>query len=155
MNSTPHSNVNILELPEAGGTNDANNPLWVIDSSTPSIIEGDRFAGPEAGAVRIHQLLGRDLDQGMPHSPDAVEAAGLALIAAARAARAGTERSCPLCGEILPPSDDAVNEHYNAQHRGDGVCGWTDSTGTCEEHATDDFGYCTGHAADVNEQVST
>lgn len=77
--------MDTLKLPAAGGTNTVGNPLWVIDSAEASVVEADQFASD--GAVRIHQLLGHDLDQGLPHHPDDVEAAGLALIAAARAAR--------------------------------------------------------------------
>ncbi|OUS97401.1 hypothetical protein [Rhodococcus sp. NCIMB 12038] len=77
----------VLDLPESGGSNVVGNQLWVLDdSAAPSAIEADRFLAD--GAVRIHRLLGCDLDQGAPHHPDDVEAAGLALVAAARAARA-------------------------------------------------------------------
>lgn len=83
----------VLDLPESGGNNVVGNQLWILDDSAhPSSIEADRSFGD--GAVRIHQLLGSDLDQGAPHHPDDVEAAGLALIAAARAARGGN-RAAP------------------------------------------------------------
>lgn len=92
-------------LPQAGGTNACGNPLWVLDDlSERSVIEADQHI--DGGAVRIHQLLGRGLDHGTPHRPDAVEAAGLTLVAAADAARrtstaAGTEVQ-PLSGPKNP-----------------------------------------------------
>lgn len=92
MNNEPHMNVNVLELPESGGTNVVGNPLWTTDSARgTTVVEADLFArnGSQAGAVRIHQLFGANLDNGVPHDVDTIEALGLTLVAAARAARAG------------------------------------------------------------------
>lgn len=75
-----------VNLPTSGGSNVAGNPLWILHAGR-TVIEADQSlaaAGNEP-AVRIHELLGHSLG-GFPCSADDVEAAGLALIAAARAA---------------------------------------------------------------------
>ena len=93
MNNEPHTNVNVLELPARHGTNAMGNPLWVLDCdpTPPTIVEADLSAsnGSKTGAVRIHLLFGADLDSGAPHDVDEIEALGLTLVAAARAARGG------------------------------------------------------------------
>lgn len=82
-----------LELPAHHGKNPMGNPVWVLDrdSARPTIVEADlsASAGSKTGAVRIHQLFGADLDSGVPHDVDEIETLGLALVAAARAARGG------------------------------------------------------------------
>lgn len=93
--TTSHPSRNDLTLPESGGANVFGNPVWVAKSAggpaRSSVIEADRHSsdGTTLGAVRIHQLFGTTAD-GLPHGPEEVEALGLALIAAARAVRAGS-----------------------------------------------------------------
>ncbi|PZU04709.1 MAG: hypothetical protein DI630_00920 [Gordonia sp. (in: high G+C Gram-positive bacteria)] len=74
-----------LALPTSGGNNVAGNPLWMLHTSR-TVIEADQSLAAGEPRVRIHELLGHSLG-GFPCSADDVEAAGLALIAAARAAR--------------------------------------------------------------------
>ncbi|MET3959926.1 hypothetical protein ABIE52_006861 [Rhodococcus sp. OAS809] len=96
MTNEPHTSLTGIddnELPPHHGKNPMGNPVWVLDrdSARPTIVEADlaASAGSKTGAVRIHQLFGADLDSGVPHDVDEIETLGLALVAAARAARGG------------------------------------------------------------------
>jgi hypothetical protein len=91
VNNNQPAHARPLELPDCHGTNAMGNPVWVLDRDPAhsTIVEADKSAssGSKTGAVRIHLLFGADLDSGVPHDVDEIEALGLALVAAARAAR--------------------------------------------------------------------
>lgn len=89
MNDTRPTTATSFELPIATGMNPEGNDLWTLSSPERSVIEAD--SGSDLGpAVRIHEILDQDMG-GFPYTADQVEALGLALVAAARAARSSAQ----------------------------------------------------------------